>query len=109
MIPDAGGDWIKMRPDGIGELDVRFALETDDGAIFHVHWEGRSWCAPEDAAEIFDGNRGDTPEIAWKYYFRIAPFFETADPRYTWLNNVVCVTKTRIAHGGPLHRFYVVR
>ena len=49
VVPDAGADWIRIRPDGSGVLDVRFCLETHDNALLYVQWQGRVWCAPEDA------------------------------------------------------------
>lgn len=108
VVPDAGGDWIRIRPDGTGELDVRFCLETHDNALIYVHWQGRTWSAPEDAEYAFDVEKLDDPAGAWRYYFRAAPFFETSDPRYAWLNNIVSVTKSRTGDGGPIHRVYAV-
>ena len=109
VVPDAGADWIRIRPDGTGMLDVRFCLETDDNALLYVHWEGRVWTAPEDAEYAFDVAKADDPTGAWRYYFRAAPQFETADERYSWLNNIVTVAKSRTGGGGPIHRVYVVR
>ena len=31
------------------------------------------------------------PVDAGEYYFRVAPFFETASPKYDWLNRIVGV------------------
>ena len=108
VIPDAGADWIQMRPDGTGVLDVRFCLETDDHALIYVYWQGRTWSAPEDAEYAFNIDKPDDPTGAWRYYFRAAPFFETSDARYSWLNNIVAVTKSRTGDGGPIHRVFAV-
>jgi hypothetical protein len=35
-----GGDWLLVRPDGVGELDVRATLQTDDGAFIYVTYRG---------------------------------------------------------------------
>ena len=35
-----GGDWVIKRPDGVLELDLRLTLETDDGALIHMTFEG---------------------------------------------------------------------
>ena len=109
VVPDAGADWIRIRPDGSGMLDVRFCLETHDGALLYAHWEGRVWTPPEDAEYAFDVEKPDDPNGAWRYYFRAAPQFETGDERYAWLNNVVTVSKSRTGDGGPIHRVYAVR
>lgn len=109
VVPDAGADWIRIRPDGSGLLDVRFCLETHDDALIYVHWQGRVWCAPEDLEYAFDVEKPDDPEGAWRYYFRAAPLFETGDSRYAWLNNIIAVTKSRTGDGGPIHRVFALR
>lgn len=108
VVPNSGADWIRIRPDGTGMMDVRFCLETEDNALLYLQWQGRFWSAPEDAEYMFDVEKADDPAGAWRYYFRAAPIFETSDPRYAWLNNIVAVTKSRTGDGGPIHRFFVV-
>src|SRR5205809_2568516 len=44
-----GGDWTLLRGDGVLELDLRLTLETDDGALIHM---------------TFDGLRDDGPPVA---------------------------------------------
>ena len=39
MLP-GGDDWTIKRPDGIIDLDLRVTLETDDGALIHMTFEG---------------------------------------------------------------------
>ncbi|MEM8794266.1 MAG: DUF3237 domain-containing protein [Pseudomonadota bacterium] len=109
VVPDAGADWVRIRPDGTGVLDVRFSLETYDKALLYVSWQGRFWSAPEDFPYATDLEKPDEPEGAWRYYFRAAPIFETGDPRYQWLNNIVAVTKSRTGDGGPIHRVFLVK
>lgn len=109
VVPDAGADWVRIRPDGTGVLDVRFSLETHDNALLYVHWQGRFWSAPEDAEYATDLEKPDDPAGAWRYYFRAAPQFETGDPRYAWLNNVIAVSKSRTGDGGPIHRVFAVK
>ncbi|MDJ0919570.1 MAG: DUF3237 domain-containing protein [Henriciella sp.] len=108
VVPNSGADWISIRPDGTGVLDVRFCLETHDNALIYAYWQGRTWSGPEDAEYAFDVQKADDPTGAWRYYFRAAPFFETSDPRYAWLNNIVSVTKSRTGDGGPIHRVFAV-
>lgn len=90
-------------------FDVRFCLETHDGAWLYLHWEGRFWSPPEDADYALDLEKPDDPSGAWRYYFRAAPQFETGDHRYAWLNNVIAVSKSRTGDGGPVHRVFAVR
>jgi hypothetical protein len=110
IVPNSGGDWSRVRPDGSGALDVRMCLKTDDGAVIYVHWEGRMVAAPEHLDYALDFAKPDDPAGAeTRYYFRTAPFFETGDPRYAWLNHVVAVSKSRTGDGGVIHRVYAVK
>lgn len=70
-----GGDWLRMRSDGVGELDVRASVKTDDGVIIYTHYTGLSH------NKTADGSR----------YFRITPRFETSSEKYDWLNNLIAV------------------
>jgi hypothetical protein len=71
IVKGPGGDWLTLRADGTGQLDVRLLLETDDGAVILMIYKG-----------IFsDGGKS----------LRTAPQFETGDERYAWLNNVQAV------------------
>src|SRR4029077_9370771 len=35
-----GDDWLLLRPDGVLELDLRITLETDDGALIYMTFQG---------------------------------------------------------------------
>lgn len=87
------GDWVLMGPGDVGTVDVRFAFETDDGAVVFVQYGGRL-----DAS---------VPRADWE--IRVAPRFETADPRYAWLNMVQAVGKGRITPDGVTYEWFEVR
>jgi hypothetical protein len=72
------GDWLAVGPEGTASLDIRFVLETADGALIYVSALGRT-----DAAE-FAKSGGP---------MYLTPVFETADPKYAWLNRVQAVAK----------------
>lgn len=80
-----GGDWVLQRADGVLELDLRITLETDDGALIHM---------------TFQGLRDDDPT---RPYFRTLPRFETAAPRYAFLNRILAVGSGEIRASGPVH------
>ena len=82
-----GGDWILMRPDGAGELDVRATLCTDDNELIYVRYRGILEISPEIMEQIQSGTEVDPSE----YYFRTAPVFETASEKYGWLNRIISV------------------
>jgi hypothetical protein len=109
VVPDGGADWVRARPDGSSHLDVRFCLQTDDGAVLYLHWHGRFTAESEHLEYALDLEKPDDPAGAHRYYFRAAPEFETGDPRYAWLNNIVAVTKSRTGCGGVIHRVFAVK
>ena len=78
-----GGDWVTARPDGAFELDLRVTLETDDGALIFT---------------TFTGVRDDA-----NHYFRTLPRFETASPKYDFLNRLLAVGIGEILPDGPVH------
>jgi hypothetical protein len=79
----AGGDWVKARADGTLALDLRVTLETDDGSLIHM---------------TFTGVRDDAHN-----YFRTMPRFETAAPKYAFLNRLLAVGIGEIHPEGPVH------
>ena len=72
-VQTPAGDWITNRADGTYKLDVRLTLKTDDGALILVTYNGI----------------GQTTQAGAS--LRIAPLFETGDPRYTWLTKLQAV------------------
>jgi hypothetical protein len=78
-----GGDWVVARADGTFELDLRATLETDDGALIHM---------------TFTGVRDDANQ-----YLRTLPRFETAAPKYAFLNRLLAVGIGEGHRDGPVH------
>ena len=81
-----GDDWTITRSDGVVELDLRITLQTDDGALIHMTFEG-----------IRDDGALRAP------YFRTVPRFETGEPKYAFLNRVLAIGAAEIRAGGPVH------
>jgi len=82
-VLSGGGDWVTVRSNGMMTLDLRIALETDDGSLIHMTFTG-----------IRDDANG---------YFRTVPRFETAAPRYAFLNRLLAVGTAEIRPEGPVH------
>ena len=82
-----GADWQVIRPDGVADLDARYTLETSDGALIYVRNRGYRHGPPEIIRRLASGEAVD-PSL---YYMRTTPRFETGDPRYAWLNGLICV------------------
>jgi hypothetical protein len=100
----SGGDWLLIRPDGKGLLDVRATFETDDGAFIYVQYYGVLEVNEQVAKALQEGGSTEYGEI----YFMTQPRFETGDPRYAWLNSVVAVAEGRIRPGAVEYRVYQV-
>jgi hypothetical protein len=99
-----GGDWTLLRGDGVLELDLRLTLETDDGALIHMTSFGLRHGPPEVIAALA---RGANVEPS-TYYFRTTPRFETAHPRYEFLNRLLAVSDGDRRVGGPVYTIYEV-
>jgi len=100
VIPNSGADWARIRADGSLSIDARLCLKTDDGVIIYMIYNGRFTAAsPKEMSEILNPAR-DTPIDKSTYYCRTAFFFETGDPNYSWLNNVVAIGTGQFENGG---------
>lgn len=103
VIP-GGADWQVVRAGGVADLDARYALETDDGALIYVENRGLRHGPADVIARLARGEDVD-PAL---YYMRTTPRFETSDARYAWLNRIVCVgTGARRANAVELEFFEV--
>jgi hypothetical protein len=103
-ILTGGSDWQAVRADGAWALDVRLVLETDDGALIGMTYRGLRH-GPKDVLDAI--GRGEQVNPA-SYYFRIAPWFETASERYGWLNNILAVGTGHRLPTGPIYQVFEV-
>ncbi|HTS81888.1 MAG TPA: DUF3237 domain-containing protein [Myxococcaceae bacterium] len=99
-----GGDWTLLRGDGVLELDLRLTLETDDGALIHLTSFGLRHGPPEVIAAL---GRGESVDPA-RYYFRTIPRFETAEPRYAFLNRLLAVSTGDRRAEGPIYTIHEI-
>jgi hypothetical protein len=98
-ILPGGGDWTLLRADGVLELDLRVTLQTDDGALIHMASFGLRHGPPEVIAAIGRGEQVDSAS----YYFRTFPRFETAHPKYAFLNRLVAISSGDRRPEGPIY------
>ena len=105
QVLPGGGDWVLVRKDGVSQLDVRITLRTDDGALIYMTYRGISTMTPDVRQRILKGEVVDPSD----YYFRTAPFFETAAAKYAWLNNLVAVGVGRRTPTGVMYSVYAVK
>ena len=88
-----------MRSDGVLELDLRLALETDDGALIAMTSFGLRHGEPHVMAALARGEAVDPAS----YYFRTTPRFETAHTKYAFLNGLLAVASGDRRPEGPIY------
>lgn len=93
QVGTSAADWLVMAADGTTYIDVRIAFLTDDGARLYMTYHGRA-----------DWSHGVMSDAVFS-----TPCFETADPRYAWLNPVLCAAKGRVFDGGAEYDVAVLR
>jgi len=81
-----GGDWLRVRRDGVVVQDVGFFLQTDDGAGIAYRHRG----IRHDSADVLARGPSGAESASSPYFFTM-PEFETSDVRYDWLNKIIAV------------------
>ena len=104
ILPGGSADWQLLRSDGVLEMDLRFTLRTDDGALISMRSFGLRHGPPEVIAAI---GRGETVDPS-TYYFRTMPRFETAHPAYVFLNRLIAVASGDRRPEGPIYTIHEV-
>jgi Protein of unknown function (DUF3237) len=98
----SGNDWQTVRSDSAVTLDVRLVLKTNDEAMIGMTYRGIRHGSPDILARI---DRGETVDPA-TYYFRMTSFFETAAPKYDWLNRLIAVGIGHRTAEGPIYSLF---
>ena len=104
VLPGSSVDWQLLRSDGVLEMDLRFTLQTDDGALISMSSFGLRHGPPEVIAAI---GRGETVDPS-TYYFRTMPRFGTAHHAYSFLNRLIAVACGDRRPEGPIYTIYEV-
>jgi hypothetical protein len=74
----AAADWLVIAPNGqLGMMDVRCTLETGEGDLLFVQYNGR-----------MRYSSSEEPHVLY-----VAPRFETGSSQYSWLNEIQVVGK----------------
>ncbi|MBW2365485.1 MAG: DUF3237 domain-containing protein [Deltaproteobacteria bacterium] len=103
-ILPVGADWFLLRPDGIGELDVRATLRTNDDALIYTYYRG----VIDATSEIFEkAQMGETVDPS-EYYFRTTPVFETGSEKYNWISKIICVGVGEMGKNQVRYKIYQV-
>lgn len=88
-LTGATADWFAIAPDGIGTLDWRGQVTTDDGAVIYIHGTGR-----------MDTSAGSGALITGSC------LFETGTERLRWLNSTQAVYRAMTVGYGTADATY---
>ena len=86
VVP-GGGDWAVERKGVAVDLDARYLIRADDGALVDIVNRGFWVASPEVEAAVDAGEQVDPS----RYYFRTQPVFRTDAPQHSWLTHTVFV------------------
>jgi hypothetical protein len=101
VVP-GGADWQVLRGDGVSELEARYTLRTDDGALIYV----RNHALRHGPAEVMAALAAGRAVAPGSYYFRGAAFFETSALRHAWLARHIIVCTGERQPAGVIVKFY---
>ncbi|RGE20021.1 DUF3237 domain-containing protein [Leucobacter sp. wl10] len=101
-----GGDWAVERS-GTAQLEARYAIRAEDGAVIEVLNRGYFRASAEALARMERGE--DVAEDDPGVYFRTAPVFQTDAPAHRWLAEHQFLGLARDEDGRVCIRVFVVR
>lgn len=102
VVLPGGADWQVIRDDGVTEIEARYTLRADDGALVYIWNPGIREATPEVIARITAGELVDPSQ----YYFRTTPRMETESEKYRWMTRRLFVCRgVRLPNGVEI-RYY---
>lgn len=82
-----GADFQVLRPDGVTELEARYAIETPEGERIEIVNRGIRAGSPEDIARLMAGEPVDPDRI----YFRCVPSLRAGHGTWEWVNRTIFI------------------
>jgi hypothetical protein len=104
LVAGVSADWQILLPDGTALGDIRYTLQTDDGALLYVQSRGVRHGSPEVLERLGRGDDVDASE----YTFRTSTQIETASRELAWLNKGVFISVGGRHAGGVIYETYLV-
>jgi hypothetical protein len=104
LVPGGSADWQTVLPDGTALGDIRYTLQTDDGAVLLVQSRGVRHGPAEVLARLGRGEYVDPAE----YTFRTSTQIETAVADLDWLNKGVFISVGGRQATGVVYETYLV-
>jgi muconolactone delta-isomerase len=104
LLPSGSADWQMVRPDGTALADIRYTLQSDQGALLYVRSHGVRHGSAEVLARL---GRGEEVSAS-QYTFRTATQIETAVPELDMLNKGVFISVGGRQPGSVIYETYLV-
>lgn len=104
QVLPGGGDWAVERS-GTAQLEARYLLQADDGAVIDILNRGYYRASADVIARV----EGGEPVSEDEYYFRTAPVFQTDAAAHRWLAENQFLGLARDEDGQVCVRVFVVR
>jgi hypothetical protein len=100
-----GGDWLTIRRDNSGVLDVRATVKTTDGALLYVVYNGLLDLGQNGYDNLRKG------KLPAKAVIRAAPRITTSHPNYAWANTTQFLNVGEVEFGKSVVQYdvYAVR
>jgi Protein of unknown function (DUF3237) len=89
VLPGAT-DWMRIRSDGVGIVNVQACFETRTGARIYSSYGGMVDLGPDGYARALRGEFTPLPPVV------VTPTYATADKRLEWLNRAQCIGVGRV-------------
>jgi hypothetical protein len=104
LLPGGSADWQIVLPDGTALGDIRYTLQTEDGALLYVQARSVRHGSAEVLSRLAHGEDVDPSE----YIFRASTRIETASARLAWLNDGVLISVGGRGQGSVFYETYLV-
>ncbi|MGI9388535.1 MAG: DUF3237 domain-containing protein [Boseongicola sp.] len=104
-ILEAGGDWMRVREDGIGMIEVHALMRPESGGMLLNTYTGIADFGPDSFKSLAAGDWPDLVPV------RMVPRYLTSDPKWAWMNRIQCVAigEVNIPENMIQYDEYVVR
>lgn len=89
VVMPGGADWQVIRDDGVTDIDARYTIRADDGALIYISNPGIREATPEVIARLTAGEIVPPSQ----YYFRTTPRCETSSEKYRWMTRRLFVCR----------------
>lgn len=105
VVPHSGGDYARVRGDGVIELNAHYLLKASDGTLIYIENRGYLVSAPKGHDVVNDQG------LVQPLYFKFTPRFRVPQGPHDWLARTVIVGsgERRTDPDHSIFRYYAVK